>query len=171
MTASASSSSITSMASNASSVASFIDTAGMPNTFPYNMVRSVSSPAKLPLRAETTAQSTHLLVNQPLRTPPRKLSAPHLVAPYTVPAPSSTLNIPDSPATENKKRTKRQRTLSDDTQASQLQQTASPAKKPTPSSPEKRGSGKDGADVWPEDVEAAFMDGERRIDRLSMSHD
>ena len=55
----------------------------------------------------------------------------------------------DAPGSE-----KRQRSSSEENQSD----FTSPSKRIN-SSPSKRGSGKDGAEVWPEDVEEAFMEG------------
>ena len=129
MVASASSSSVSSMTSNAS-FASYMS-AGVPNTFPYNIGCHPCSPG-------------HVLSHSPPMQPQGN------TLPRT-PSPSHQTNSEADITASGK----RQRSSSSDIQ-SHLQ---SPTKRAN-ASPGKRGSGKDGAEVWPEDVEGAFMEGE-----------
>ncbi|CAD6563703.1 MAG: Trimeric GatFAB AmidoTransferase(AdT) complex subunit [Cyphobasidiales sp. Tagirdzhanova-0007] len=135
MVASASSSSVSSMTSNAS-FASYMS-AGVPNTFPYNIGCHPCSPG-------------HVLSHSPPMQPQGN------TLPRT-PSPSHQTNSEADITASGK----RQRSSSSDIQ-SHLQ---SPTKRAN-ASPGKRGSGKDGAEVWPEDVEGAFMEALRVIPKL-----
>ena len=121
MATSGSSGSLSSVASRGSGM-SALDS-GMPNTFPYNVIRPVS-PGPVSPFSSTKRPST------PASVPPP--------TPHTVNELTKSLN-------------KRPRSDSSDTSSS------SPAKKHT--SPAKKSPPKDGLEVWPEEVEAAFMEG------------